>query len=180
MGSKEKGQRPVSPESENVFRRQRSALPSLHCQTCPSWFLKIYASTQPHLQPRNPIRPVACIFQFLILWNRTSHHGKWWQYVTYSKAFLHAYKQNFAAWGFVFCSFMPVIYPICLASSKCIHSRWGLKNLTIFHHYFFLFFSPPMNSLLSSGSVSILRSTLFSLSLCRIWYEEIFCITKVA
>lgn len=179
MGSK-KGQGPISPDSENVFEKQRSALPSLHCQTCPSWFLKIYASTQLHLQHRNPIRPVAPIFQFLILRNRAFHHGKWWKYVTYSKAFLHAHKQNFAACGFVFRSFMPMIYPICLASNKRIHSRWGLKNLTRFHHYFLLLFSPPMNSLLSSSSVSMLQSTHLSPSLCRIWYEEIFCITKVA
>ena len=167
------------PDSENVFGKERWALSSLHCQTRPSWFLRTDASAQPGLQHRDPVRPVARVFQFLILRNRTSHHEKWWKYVTYSKAFLHASKQNSAAWGFVFRSSMPMTYPICLASDKCLHSRWGLKNLTRFHH-FFLSFRPPRNSLLSSGSVSILRSTHLFFSLCRIWYEEIFCITKVA
>lgn len=98
------------------------------------------------------------------------------EYVTVSKAFLHAYKHSFVAWGFVFYSFYACDLR-CLFSQRQMYSQQvRLEESDQVSPSFF----SSMNSLLSSGSVSILWSTHLSFSLCRIWYEEIFCITKVA
>lgn len=78
----------------------------------------------------------------------------------------------------LFCFFS--VFPLFIQSATNTFTADKVGRLWLFHHCFFLFLSPPVNSLLSSGSVSTLRSAHLSFCLRRTWYEEIFCITKVA